>query len=114
MTFILSLKGYQFISGLVKACTLSFGMWQCIVTGAAGECHVSAPGVGSDVPSAAALLLWLQCLQWGCFLMLPYAHRFNRVTGRLEMHHADAAWETNRARAVAEAAEARYRLERGG
>ena len=76
MRFIISLKGTQVFSGLIKAISLCHEFWMCtvvVVDHDRNGCIASGPGVGKSVPANTLLYIWLQALCWTSFLLLPFA-----------------------------------------
>lgn len=69
MKFILSLKGTQFLSGVLKLAFLCLSFWQCTVTILdRNGCREEGPGVNKGPFNEILTLIWLQALLRIAFL----------------------------------------------
>jgi len=93
MKFILSLKGTQFLSGIIKLAVLCLSFWHCTVAiPDANGCREAGPGVGKPPLNDLMMLLWLQVLLWIAFHLLPYSGTFDEQTGTVSFRRASLLW----------------------
>lgn len=73
MQFIMSLKGSQFVTGLVLALEGFVLFFACAVLATPHTCERHGPGVGLSVGAQATYQIILQGLAWSAFILLPCA-----------------------------------------
>ena len=101
--FIMALKGFQFVSGLVGLVEVCFTFWQCTVIFAHGEaghaCEIYGPGTksGGYVFESILLQLWMQLLLYVVFLLLPFSGKFNHTSQRMTYERGRMLWDEARA-----------------
>lgn len=87
--YILTLKGTQFISGLINLTLLIFDMWSCLTLH--DVCDLSSFGMPtSPVAQQVAVLVWIQLLCWTACVLGPFSSRFDSRVGALisaQQHH---------------------------
>jgi len=111
--YILALKGFQFITGIIAMCEDVFGFWSCTVLSADGAgCVTAGPGVTNSIIENILLLVYRQCLLWIAVLLLPFAGRFQPKTGVCTYTRSQALLKEAKS-AAAERERTRQRTRRG-